>query len=67
VPKALGGWQALEEKHLFDIEYWDLEQAKLRKDGRLPAVHRRDRARHRRCFRHRQGVRGVVPAARRRR
>ena len=31
--EALGGWQALEEKHLFDIEYWDLEQAKLRKAG----------------------------------
>jgi rhamnose utilization protein RhaD (predicted bifunctional aldolase and dehydrogenase)/NAD(P)-dependent dehydrogenase (short-subunit alcohol dehydrogenase family) len=31
--EALGGWHALEEKHLFDIEYWDLEQAKLRKAG----------------------------------
>jgi rhamnose utilization protein RhaD (predicted bifunctional aldolase and dehydrogenase)/NAD(P)-dependent dehydrogenase (short-subunit alcohol dehydrogenase family) len=31
--EALGGWQALEEKHLFDIEYWDLEQAKLRRAG----------------------------------
>jgi rhamnose utilization protein RhaD (predicted bifunctional aldolase and dehydrogenase)/NAD(P)-dependent dehydrogenase (short-subunit alcohol dehydrogenase family) len=29
--EALGGWSAVGEKHLFDIEYWDLEQAKLRK------------------------------------
>ncbi|HEV8097209.1 MAG TPA: bifunctional aldolase/short-chain dehydrogenase [Burkholderiales bacterium] len=34
--EALGGWRALEEKHLFDIEYWDLEQAKLRKAGTSP-------------------------------
>src|SRR5687767_295480 len=35
--EALGGWQALEDKHTFDIEYWDLEQAKLRKAGAPPA------------------------------
>jgi len=35
--EALGGWKALEENHTFDIEYWDLEQAKLRKAG-SPAV-----------------------------
>jgi rhamnose utilization protein RhaD (predicted bifunctional aldolase and dehydrogenase)/NAD(P)-dependent dehydrogenase (short-subunit alcohol dehydrogenase family) len=35
--EALGGWQALEERHLFDIEYWDLEQAKLKKAGAPPA------------------------------
>ena len=34
--EALGGWQALESKHIFDIEYWDLEQAKLRKGGKEP-------------------------------
>lgn len=34
--EALGGWQALDERHLFDIEYWDLEQAKLRKGGTPP-------------------------------
>jgi len=34
--EALGGWHALEAKHIFDIEYWDLEQAKLRKSGSLP-------------------------------
>jgi rhamnose utilization protein RhaD (predicted bifunctional aldolase and dehydrogenase)/NAD(P)-dependent dehydrogenase (short-subunit alcohol dehydrogenase family) len=30
--EALGGWKAVSEEHLFDIEYWDLEQAKLRKE-----------------------------------
>ena len=34
--EALGGWHAVSEKHLFDIEYWDLEQAKLRKAGAPP-------------------------------
>jgi rhamnose utilization protein RhaD (predicted bifunctional aldolase and dehydrogenase)/NAD(P)-dependent dehydrogenase (short-subunit alcohol dehydrogenase family) len=34
---ALGGWNALPPKDLFDVEYWDLEQAKLRAAGR-PAV-----------------------------
>ena len=34
--EALGGWRALEEKHTFDIEYWDLEQAKLKKSGSPP-------------------------------
>jgi rhamnose utilization protein RhaD (predicted bifunctional aldolase and dehydrogenase)/NAD(P)-dependent dehydrogenase (short-subunit alcohol dehydrogenase family) len=35
--EALGGWQALAAKHIFDIEYWDLEQAKLKKAGSAPA------------------------------
>jgi rhamnose utilization protein RhaD (predicted bifunctional aldolase and dehydrogenase)/NAD(P)-dependent dehydrogenase (short-subunit alcohol dehydrogenase family) len=34
--EALGGWRAVGEDHLFDIEYWDLEQAKLRKAGAPP-------------------------------
>jgi NAD(P)-dependent dehydrogenase (short-subunit alcohol dehydrogenase family) len=29
--EALGGWQALPEADIFAIEYWELEQAKLRK------------------------------------
>ncbi len=29
--EAAGGWNALPEKDLFEIEYWELEQAKLRK------------------------------------
>jgi rhamnose utilization protein RhaD (predicted bifunctional aldolase and dehydrogenase)/NAD(P)-dependent dehydrogenase (short-subunit alcohol dehydrogenase family) len=33
---ALGGYQALPEKDIFDVEYWDLEQAKLRKAGKAP-------------------------------
>ena len=32
----LGGYVALEAGHLFDCEYWDLEQAKLRRAGRPP-------------------------------
>ena len=30
--EKLGGWQALAEKDLFDMEYWELEQAKLNKN-----------------------------------
>jgi rhamnose utilization protein RhaD (predicted bifunctional aldolase and dehydrogenase)/NAD(P)-dependent dehydrogenase (short-subunit alcohol dehydrogenase family) len=33
---ALGGWQALPERDIFEVEYWDLEQAKLRKGGSPP-------------------------------
>ncbi|MBC6424402.1 MAG: bifunctional aldolase/short-chain dehydrogenase [Hormoscilla sp. SP5CHS1] len=33
---ALGGYQALPGKDIFDIEYWELEQAKLRKGGTPP-------------------------------
>ena len=31
--EALGGWRALPESDLFAVEYWELEQAKLRKRG----------------------------------
>ena len=27
----LGGWNALSEKEIFDLEYWELEQAKLKR------------------------------------
>ena len=33
---ALGGYRALPERDIFDVEYWDLEQAKLRKSGTAP-------------------------------
>jgi rhamnose utilization protein RhaD (predicted bifunctional aldolase and dehydrogenase)/NAD(P)-dependent dehydrogenase (short-subunit alcohol dehydrogenase family) len=33
----LGGWRALPSRDLFDVEYWDLEQAKLKKAG-IPPV-----------------------------
>lgn len=33
---ALGGWRALPEGDIFDVEYWELEQAKLRKSGKPP-------------------------------
>ena len=32
--EALGGWKALPEKDLFEMEYWELEQAKLKKAGK---------------------------------
>jgi rhamnose utilization protein RhaD (predicted bifunctional aldolase and dehydrogenase)/NAD(P)-dependent dehydrogenase (short-subunit alcohol dehydrogenase family) len=35
--EALGGYRALSEENLFEFEYWDLEQAKLRRAGK-PAV-----------------------------
>jgi rhamnose utilization protein RhaD (predicted bifunctional aldolase and dehydrogenase)/NAD(P)-dependent dehydrogenase (short-subunit alcohol dehydrogenase family) len=35
--EALGGFEALPPKDIFDVEYWDLEQAKLKKGGK-PAV-----------------------------
>ena len=34
--EVLGGWRALEDRHTFDVEYWDLEQAKLKKAGSAP-------------------------------
>jgi rhamnose utilization protein RhaD (predicted bifunctional aldolase and dehydrogenase)/NAD(P)-dependent dehydrogenase (short-subunit alcohol dehydrogenase family) len=34
--EKLGRWQALSAKQLFDVEYWELEQAKLNKKGALP-------------------------------
>jgi len=43
--QGLGGWRALPERDLFDVEYWELEQAKLRKgsagkpfDGKVALV-----------------------------
>ena len=35
--ELLGGWKALPAKDIFDVEYWDLEQAKL-KGGGKPSV-----------------------------
>jgi rhamnose utilization protein RhaD (predicted bifunctional aldolase and dehydrogenase) len=34
----LGGWRALPARDLFDVEYWDLEQAKLRAAGNPPPL-----------------------------
>ena len=31
--EKLGGWKALPKKDLFELEYWELEQAKLKKGG----------------------------------
>ncbi|NQT09680.1 MAG: bifunctional aldolase/short-chain dehydrogenase [Desulfobacteraceae bacterium] len=30
--EAIGGWKALPEKDIFDMEYWELQQSKLRKE-----------------------------------
>jgi rhamnose utilization protein RhaD (predicted bifunctional aldolase and dehydrogenase)/NAD(P)-dependent dehydrogenase (short-subunit alcohol dehydrogenase family) len=35
---ALGGWKALPAQSVFDVEYWDLEQAKLRRGGPAPVL-----------------------------
>lgn len=34
--QLLGGYKALSSKDLFDVEYWELEQAKLKKIGNSP-------------------------------
>lgn len=34
--EALGSWEALPEKDIFDLEYWELEQAKLKRGGSIP-------------------------------
>jgi rhamnose utilization protein RhaD (predicted bifunctional aldolase and dehydrogenase)/NAD(P)-dependent dehydrogenase (short-subunit alcohol dehydrogenase family) len=34
--EKLGGWRALGAKDLFEVEYWELEQAKLKKAGKAP-------------------------------
>ena len=34
--QALGGYRAIPARELFEVEYWDLEQAKLRKGGTPP-------------------------------
>ena len=34
--EKLGGWQALPEKDIFEVEYWELEQAKLAKNAKAP-------------------------------
>jgi rhamnose utilization protein RhaD (predicted bifunctional aldolase and dehydrogenase)/NAD(P)-dependent dehydrogenase (short-subunit alcohol dehydrogenase family) len=43
--ESLGGWKALSEKEIFDLEYWELEQAKLKRaasrgdlDGKIVLV-----------------------------
>ncbi|MBW9268243.1 MAG: bifunctional aldolase/short-chain dehydrogenase [Candidatus Thiodiazotropha sp. (ex. Lucinisca nassula)] len=35
--EMLDQWQALSSQEIFDVEYWELEQAKLRKAGNAPA------------------------------
>lgn len=35
--EKLGGWKPLPEKEIFDMEYWELEQAKVKKAAKPPA------------------------------
>lgn len=37
--ESLGGWQALPEQDIFELEYWVLEQAKLGKSSGKPKSH----------------------------
>jgi rhamnose utilization protein RhaD (predicted bifunctional aldolase and dehydrogenase)/NAD(P)-dependent dehydrogenase (short-subunit alcohol dehydrogenase family) len=34
--EALGGWQPVSEDHNFELEYWDLQQAKLKRNHAWP-------------------------------
>ncbi|MBC8405989.1 MAG: bifunctional aldolase/short-chain dehydrogenase [Planctomycetes bacterium] len=34
--EQIGGWKPLAQKHIFEMEYWELEQAKLNKSGSSP-------------------------------
>ena len=36
--EALGGWRPLAGKQLFDVEYWELEQTKLKRAGAAPPL-----------------------------
>ncbi|MEL6922435.1 MAG: bifunctional aldolase/short-chain dehydrogenase [Bacteroidota bacterium] len=36
--EQLGGWKALPKRDLFEMEYWSLEQAKLKKAGKAKAM-----------------------------
>jgi NAD(P)-dependent dehydrogenase (short-subunit alcohol dehydrogenase family) len=36
--ERLGGFRPLPARHLFEVEYWDLEQAKLRRGGAPPPL-----------------------------
>ena len=34
--EGMGGWKPLEESKLFEVEYWELEQAKVKRDSEAP-------------------------------
>lgn len=36
--EVLGGWTALPEQDLFELEYWELEQAKLKSQASMPSM-----------------------------
>ncbi len=39
IGEQLGGWQPLPESEIFELEYWSLEQAKLKKGSASPKAH----------------------------
>ena len=61
--ESLSTYRPIDEREKFRIEYWSLEEAKLRRLPKPKPLATRDRARHRRRLRHRPGDRA---AARRR-
>ena len=61
--EAVSSYAPIEESEKFRIEYWELEEAKLRADADAQAAGHPDRAGHRRGLGHRQGDR--APAGRR--
>jgi len=44
--EKLGGWVALPASDIFDLEYWDLEQAKLQKKRHFSRISRRSGINH---------------------
>ncbi len=36
--EAMGGWRPLPARDVFEVEYWELEQAKLKRNGSPPAL-----------------------------
>ena len=64
--QSIGGYRPLPVADLFEVEYWELEQAKLRVPTRRPGARRPRGAGQRRGARHRAGLRRVTSPARRR-
>ena len=64
---ALGGYASVTEPDVFDVEYWELEQAKLARQPAPAAAHRPGGGRHRRRLGDRPGLRpGAARRGRRR-
>ena len=55
--EAIDQYEAMDQQEAFDIEYWSLEEAKLRRHAAREGARPPDRRGHRRRRRHRQGNR----------